>query len=148
MSRVSLLNNLSIIDIKSVNADFNINLSGYVRAGFPSPANDYLENELNFKELLVRNESSTFFVQVMGNSMIGSNIHDGDILIVDKSLSPRDDSILVCYLDGEFTVKRVQSIGGSLYLVADNPDFSPIKVSDCADFRFWGVVTFSIHKHR
>lgn len=121
-------------------------LSGFVRAGFPSPANDYLEKELNFKELFVRNESSTFFVEVSGNSMIDSGIHDGDILVVDRSLDPHDDSILVCFVDGEFTVKKVSKIDGAFYLIPENKKFKPIKIEEGSDFRLWGVVTYCIHK--
>ncbi len=123
-------------------------IEGYVSAGFPSPASDYVEKELNFKELFVRNESSTFFVEVDGNSMINANIFHGDILVVDKSLNPLDNSVIVCYVDGEFTVKRVKKIDGSYYLIPENPQFKPIKIEDSSDFRLWGIVTFVIHKLR
>jgi DNA polymerase V len=130
------------------NPDFAPEIQGSVVAGFPSPAGDYLEKNLDFKELFVRNESATFFVQVVGDSMIDEGIHNGDILVVDKSLDPKDNSILVCFIDGEFTVKRVKKIKGELYLIAANPDFKPIKISESSDFRPWGVVTFTIHKFR
>ena len=130
------------------NDDFQPLIDGFVAAGFPSPAGDYIDNELNLKSLLVRNESSTFYVQVVGNSMIDANINDGDILVVDKSLNPSDMSILVCFIDGEFTVKRVSKVGKDFYLIPANPDFKPIKIEDGSDFRLWGVVTFVIHKLR
>ncbi len=139
---------LSIINNEIINADFEIEIAASVAAGFPSPANDYIESELNFKELLVRNESATFFVRVDGHSMTGAGINDGDILVVDKSLKPNDNSILVCFIDGEFTVKRVSKINGSFYLIPDNSDFTPIPINENSDFRLWGVVTFSIHKYR
>jgi len=123
-------------------------IDGYVAAGFPSPAGDYIDNALNLKELLVRNESSTFFIQVVGNSMIDANIYDGDVLVVDKSLSPCDKSILVCFIDGEFTVKRVSKAGKDFFLIPANPEFKPIKIEKSSDFRLWGVVTFVIHKLR
>lgn len=123
-------------------------IDGYVAAGFPSPAGDYIDNALNLKELLVRNESSTFFVQVVGNSMIDANIYDGDVLVVDKSLSAVDKSILVCFIDGEFTVKRVSKVGKEFFLIPANPEFKPIKIEKTSDFRLWGVVTFVIHKLR
>lgn len=129
-------------------AEFQPIIDGYVAAGFPSPAGDYIDNELNLKTLLVRNESSTFFVQVVGNSMIDANIYDGDVLVVDKSLSPCDKSILVCFIDGEFTVKRVSKVGKDFFLIPANPEFKPIKIEDSSDFRLWGVVTFVIHKLR
>jgi len=123
-------------------------IEGFVSAGFPSPAGDYMDHGLNLKELFVRNESSTFFVEVVGNSMINAGIHDGDILVVDKSLDPVDDSIMVCFVDGEFTVKRVGKIKGSFFLIPENQQFKPIKIDDNSDFRLWGVVTFVIHKFR
>ncbi len=128
--------------------DFQPIIDGHVAAGFPSPAGDYIDNSLNLKELLVRNESSTFFVQVVGNSMIDANIYDGDVLVVDKSLSPCDKSILVCFIDGEFTVKRVSKVGKDFFLIPANPEFKPIKIEKSSDFRLWGVVTFVIHKLR
>lgn len=139
---------LNIIDTKRVDTECNIKIEGFVTAGFPSPAADYVEKELNFKELFIRNESSTFFVRVEGSSMINSNIYDGDILVVDKSLRPYDNSVLVCFIDGEFTVKRVSKIEGELFLIPDNPIFKPIKIDENSDFRLWGVVTFAIHRFR
>lgn len=139
---------LKILDIPAKSEPFNPQLEGFVTAGFPSPANDYIENELDLKMLLVRNESSTFFVQVRGDSMKDAGIYNDDILVVDKSLDPSDNSILVCFLDGEFTVKRVSKIDGEFYLMPANSDFKPIKINKSSDFRLWGVVTYSIHKHR
>lgn len=119
-----------------------------LEAGFPSPADDYVEETLDLNKYLIKNPASTFFARVTGNSMIGSNIQEGDILIIDKSLTPREDSILVCALDGEFTVKRVKQIDeNTVYLMPDNPDFKPIKVSRDNDLVIWGVVTYSIHRH-
>jgi DNA polymerase V len=142
------LTKVKFINPKSVNLDFRTKTEGFVTAGFPSPANDYIEKELNFKELFIRNESSTFFVQVLGNSMINAGIFDGDILVVDKSLDPLNNSILVCFIDGDFTVKKVNKIDGALYLIPENPQFKPIKIDESSDFRLWGVVTFAIHKFR
>lgn len=140
------------LELKVLNADeseeFQPVIDGYVAAGFPSPAGDYIDNELNLKTLLVRNESSTFYVQVVGNSMVDANIFNGDILVVDKSLSPSNKSILVCFVDGEFTVKKVSKIGKDFFLIPANPEFKPIKIEESSDFRLWGVVTFVIHKLR
>ena len=145
-------NNSEKVNLRLIKPQFNENethqIEGFVSAGFPSPAGDYIELELNLKELFVRNESSTFFVEVVGNSMLNAGIHNGDILVIDKSLDPVDDSILVCFVDGEFTVKRVGKIKGSFYLLPENPQFKPIKIDDNSDFRLWGVVTFVIHKFR
>ena len=139
---------VQFIDPLRVNSDVVGKLEGAVKAGFPSPAGDYLEKELNFRELFMRNESSTFFVKVEGTSMERAGILNGDILVVDRSLEPRENSILVCFLDGGFTVKRVAFTDGRLFLMPENPQFQPIPVLDNADLRIWGVVTFAIHQFR
>ncbi|HDP55228.1 MAG TPA: translesion error-prone DNA polymerase V autoproteolytic subunit [Bacteroidetes bacterium] len=120
----------------------------FINAGFPSPADDYLEAKLDLNQLLIQNPSSTFFARVRGNSMVDAGIHDGDILIIDKSLEPKQTSVLVCFIDGEFTVKKVQKKNGDFYLMPQNKEFSPIKVDKGSDFRLWGVVTHCIHNLR
>jgi DNA polymerase V len=141
------ISKLEILNYKD-DENFKPLIEGYVAAGFPSPANDYLENDLKLKSLLIKNESSTFFVRAYGNSMVNEHICDGDILVVDKSLEPSGNSILVCIIDGEYTVKKVKKKGKDLYLIPANPDFNPIKIDEGSDFRLWGVVTFVIHKLR
>lgn len=123
-------------------------IEGYVAAGFPSPANDYLENDLKLKSLLIKSESSTFFVRANGNSMVNEHICDGDILVVDRSLEPNSNSILICIIDGEYTVKKVKKKGKDFYLMPASPDFKPIKIDEGSDVHLWGVVTFVIHKVR
>ncbi len=119
-----------------------------LKAGFPSPADDYVEERLDLNKYLIKNPASTFFARVSGDSMIGSGIYDGDILIIDRSVEPRENSILVCAIDGEFTIKRIKKIDNeTIYLVPDNPDFPPIKVSKENDLVIWGTVIYSIHKH-
>ena len=118
-----------------------------VQAGFPSPAEDYKEERLDLNKKLITNPSSTFFVRVTGNSMSGDGIYDGDLLIVDKSLSPRNDSILICFIDGEFTLKRVVARKDGFYLLPSNAEFDSILIDPESDFRLWGVVTYSIKKH-
>ena len=115
-------------------------------AGFPSPAEDYIEMRLDLNKELIKNPSSTFFGRVNGNSMIEAGIYDGDILIIDKSIEPKNNSVLVCFIDGEFTVKKVSIIKNEMYLIPENKDFSPIKIAPESDFRLWGVVTYSVHK--
>lgn len=124
----------------------NLTISGSVTAGFPSPANDYIEDELSLKALLVQNKDATFFFRVTGNSLVDANIHDGDILVVDKSLSPKKDSILICFINGEFTAKKVGKIGNDFYLIPANNEFKPIKIDEEANFKVWAVVTYVIHK--
>jgi len=118
-----------------------------IQAGFPSPAEDYLEERLSLDKELIRNRSATFFARVTGNSMINSGISDGDLVVVDRALDPKADSVLLCVMDGEFTLKKVKKIGNTLYMIPENPDYPPIKVSDDSDFRVWGVVTYSIKRH-
>lgn len=123
-------------------------VDAFISAGFPSPADDYLEAKLDLNQLLIQNPSSTFFARVRGTSMVDIGINDGDILIIDKSLEPKQNSVLVCFIDGEFTVKKVLKVNGDFYLVPQNKDFAPIKVNKESDFRLWGVVTFCIHNLR
>ena len=133
--------------VPDVGEELNLPLvDAYINAGFPSPAEDYLEGKLDLNKLLIRNHSSTFFARVRGSSMQDVGIHDGDILIIDKSLTPTHNSVLICFIDGEFTVKKIQKVNGDMYLMPENKDFAPIKVNKESDFRLWGVVTYCIHK--
>ncbi len=118
-----------------------------VQAGFPSPADGYLTDTLNLHDLVVKNPPATFFVRVVGDSMKDAGIVSGDILVVDRSLEPRQDKIVVAILDGEFTVKKIHfNVDGTIFLVAANPAYPPIKVRRESDFQVWGVVSYVIHK--
>lgn len=119
-----------------------------VRAGFPSPADDAIEKKLDLNELLIKHPAATFFVRVEGDSMKNSGIHDGDILIVDRSLKPQNRKIVVAILNGEFTVKRVLIKKEGLYLAPENPRYPLIEVTKEMDFEVWGVVSHIIHKAR
>ena len=116
-----------------------------VSAGFPSPAEDYIEKKLDLHDLLVKHPAATFFVRVEGRSMEGAQIFSGDILIVDKSLQPKNDSIVVAVINGEFTVKRIHLHEGRLFLMPENSHFPPLEVKEEMDFQIWGVVTHVIH---
>jgi DNA polymerase V len=117
-----------------------------VSAGFPSPADDYIEQELNLDELLIKNPEATFFVRVSGNSMIGAGMYTGDILIVDCSLEARPGDVVIAVLEGQFTVKRLIRKGGKYFLKPENPAYSLIELHEATEFRVWGVVTHVIHK--
>jgi DNA polymerase V len=117
-----------------------------VQAGFPSPADDYSEERLDLNRKLISNPANTFYVKVNGESMKGDGIGNGDLLIVDRSAFPKDNSILVCFIDGEFTLKRIKRDKSGCYLIPSNPDFKPIPVDPVSDLRIWGVVTYSIKK--
>ncbi|MDD4202574.1 MAG: translesion error-prone DNA polymerase V autoproteolytic subunit [Candidatus Omnitrophica bacterium] len=120
--------------------------SSCVCAGFPSPADDYVEKRLDLNELLIKNSAATFFVKVTGESMIGAGINDGDILIVDKSKKADNNNIVIAVLNGELTVKRVQKNKNKLFLIPANDAFKKIEVTEDTDFIVWGVVTNVIHQ--
>ena len=117
-----------------------------VSAGFPSPADDYLDLPIDLNEFLIKHPAATFYVRVKGNSMEGDGIRNGDLLIVDRAEEPRNKSIVLGVIDGEFTVKRIKKKGSDLYLMPDNPEFKPIKINDNMNFQVWGVVTYVVHK--
>jgi DNA polymerase V len=118
--------------------------TGPAECGFPSPADDYLENPLDFNELLVTNPAATFAVRLAGESMIGAGLFPGDIAIVDRSVAPTNNCIVVAVLDGEFTVKRYRRQGAVVTLVPENAAFSPIIITEERAFEIWGVITRSI----
>ncbi|MDD5070353.1 MAG: translesion error-prone DNA polymerase V autoproteolytic subunit [Candidatus Omnitrophica bacterium] len=117
-----------------------------VSAGFPSPADDYVEKKLDLNEYLVENPSATFFVRVEGDSMINAGIHSGDILVVDRSLKPANNRIVIFMVNGELTVKRLCRKKGIFYLVPENEAFDEIELNDSMDCQSWGVVTGVIRK--
>ena len=116
-----------------------------VPAGFPSPADDYIEGDLDLNAYLIRHPAATFFVRVSGDSMIGAGVHSGDLLIVDRAEEAVDNSVVIARLGGDLTVKRIRRREGGLWLVPDNPDFEPIAVGPEDEFEIWGVVTTVIH---
>lgn len=117
-----------------------------VSAGFPSPADDYLEDTLDLNEHLITHPAATFMVRVSGDSMLGAGIHPGDILVVDRSLEATDGRIVIAVLDGELTVKRLSLQGAAVRLLPENPEYAPIIIREAQDFSVWGVVTSVIHK--
>lgn len=124
-----------------------------IKAGFPSPAQDYIENIIDLNRELIKNPASTFFGRAKGNSMEGAGIYDGDILVIDKSLDPKDKDIAVCYIDGEFTLKRIhiKKEGNkiiSIWLIPENKDYNPIEITPDNTFIIWGIVTYTIRNHR
>ena len=116
-----------------------------VSAGFPSPADDYVEKRLDLNELLINKPASTFFVRAEGESMLGAGINPDDVLVVDRSVHPAVGKIVVCALDGELTVKRLRSKEGRLVLAPENPDYPDIPIKEEVDMVIWGVVTSVIH---
>lgn len=117
-----------------------------VRAGFPSPADDYIEQQLDFNEYLVRHPAATFCVRVAGDSMLGAGIFPGDLLVVDRALEPAAGSIVVAVVDGELTVKRLVRAGGGMRLVAENPAYPPLAFTAEGGFEVWGVVSHVVRR--
>lgn len=117
-----------------------------VAAGFPSPADDFIDKTLDLNEHLIDHPEATFFVRVFGDSMLDAGLHSGDILVVDRALQPGHNRIVIAALNGELTVKRIRQELGKLYLVPEHPDYEPIEVTEEASFEVWGVVTHVIHK--
>lgn len=117
-----------------------------VHAGFPSPADDYLEKELDLNELIVQHPAATFYVKVQGHSMQSEGIFSGDILVVDRSLTAYNKNIIIAVLDGEFTVKRLVKEENNIYLISENNSDRRIKINPESQFEVWGVVTYVIHK--
>ena len=118
-----------------------------VQAGFPSPADDHLEDALDLNTHLIQHKDATFFVKAQGDSMLGAGIHQGDILIVDKSLTAKSGKIVIAVVDGEFTVKRLHKYKGNITLKSENPEFEDIKVGGTDELIIWGVVTSVIHQY-
>jgi DNA polymerase V len=116
-----------------------------IQAGFPSPAEDYIDRKLDLNEHLVKHPSATFFVKVQGDSMINAGIHSGDTLIVDRSLEPADKKIVIAVINGDMTVKRIKKLKGRLYLMPENDAFKPLEITEGSDFQIWGIVTSVIH---
>jgi DNA polymerase V len=117
-----------------------------IKAGFPSPAADFDESKISLDNVLVKNREATFYAKASGSSMIGAGINDGDILVIDRSIEPQNNKVAVCFIDGEFTIKRIQVEKECIYLMPENPKFNPIKVTDDNQLIIWGIVTYVIKK--
>lgn len=117
-----------------------------VQAGFPSPAEDFLDRTLDLNELLIAHPAATFFVRVAGDSMRNAGISSGDILVVDRALQAADNKIVIAIVNGEFTVKRLKIREGKISLAPENPAYPILEMKEGNDFQVWGVVTYVIHK--
>lgn len=145
---ISKKESVKVVDIKLPLDGYKIELPLFlesVSAGFPSPADDYLEGKLDLNKHLIKNPAATFFVRVTGDSMIDAGIHSGDILVVDRSLTPKNGSIVIAIIDSELIVKRMQLIKNKIFLVPENPKFETIEISGEMNFEVWGVVSTVIH---
>jgi DNA polymerase V len=151
MHIIKKIANSKTLDFYTANTSSQLSLpfmDGGIAAGFPSPAQDYIDLKIDLNTQLISNPSSTFYAKVKGTSMQDAGIKDGDILIIDKSLEPKDGDTVVCFIDGEFTIKYIKLDTDVVYLVPANPKFEPIKVTEDNNFCIWGVVTYSIKNHK
>ena len=119
-----------------------------VFAGFPSPAENYIEKDLDLHEHLIHHPESTFIVRAKGNSMVEAGIYSGDLMVVDKSLRPENGSIIIASINGEFTVKKIEKVDNELFLAPANKNYSKIKVNEFDNFEVWGVITHTIHSFK
>ena len=121
-------------------------ISDEVSAGFPSPATDFMENSIDLNKELTNNPLATFYIKVKGNSMVDAGINDKDVLVVDRSLEPQHNKIAICFIDGEFTVKRIKLKNNILQLVPENKDYASIIITEENQLIIWGIVTYVIKK--
>ncbi len=120
-----------------------------VSAGFPSPANDFQELKISFdKEVFGSSPSTTFCARVSGHSMKNAGISDGDIIVVDRLLEPKDGDIAVCVINNDFTLKRIKIEKDCVWLIPENEDFAPVQITDSESFSIWGILTYTLKKHR
>lgn len=151
MSKTNKVQTASNIDLYSVNTSSEMSLplvEGGISAGFPSPAQDFIDLKIDLNKELISHPSSTFYGRVKGSSMQDAGIMEGDILIIDKSLDPHDGDTAVCFIDGEFTLKYIKIEPDAMYLVPANSNFKPLKITQENNFSIWGVVTYSIKSHK
>ena len=119
-----------------------------ISAGFPSPVEDFTELSISLDEHLIQNPAATFMAYANGESMVQAGIHHGDILIIDRSLNAKDGDVIISVINGEFTVKKISMMNDKLFLVPKNSQYRSVEISDDMDFEVWGIVTYSIRKHR
>ena len=131
---------------KPSSGEGTIIINSGIAAGFPSPADDFKQNRISLDSELVKNKEATFFARVSGQSMIGAGLDDNDLLVIDRSIEPENNKIAVCFIDGEFTVKRLLIKAGKLWLQPENSDFKAIEITDDNEFVIWGIVTNVIKK--
>ena len=141
-----LLEPLTFFSPKTSTSEGAIFFDTGISAGFPSPADDFRETRISLDEELISNKEATFFAKVSGQSMIGAGLDDNDLLVIDRSIEPADNKIAVCFLDAEFTVKRLRVENDTVWLQPENPDYPTIKITEENDFVIWGIVTSVIKK--
>jgi DNA polymerase V len=137
-------NKLTILKPKKTNELGLLLFEQGISAGFPSPADDFKEVRISLDRELIKNKESTFYARVNGNSMEDGGISDGDLIVIDRSLEPESNKIAVCYLDGDFTVKRIEKKGEKVYLKPENKSYKKILINEENNLIIWGIVTYVI----
>lgn len=141
--RTVKLHTSKVLDIYSASFETELEcpiVEGGIAAGFPSPADDFLDSSIDLNKYLVKNKSATFYARVKGHSMKDVGISDGDLLIIDKSIESENGKIAVCFIDGEFTIKRLKVDDNRCWLMPENDAFPPIEVHPDSQFQIWGIV--------
>ena len=136
-----LLQPLTFFSPKDTDSNGALFFDTGISAGFPSPADDFRETRISLDEELIHNKEATFFAKVTGQSMIGAGLDDNDLLVIDRSIEPENNKIAVCFLDGEFTVKRLRVERDEVWLQPENPNYPIIKITEDNNFVIWGIVT-------
>ena len=137
---------IKIFKPNEIDKETNLYIEDGISAGFPSPASDFEESRISIEKVVIKNKESTFYAKVSGDSMKDAGLNDGDILVIDRSEELKNNKIAVCYLNGDFTVKRVKIEKKAVYLIPENKNYKPIKVNEENEFVVWGIVTYVIKK--
>lgn len=138
--------NLQLVKLAENQTAFKVPLFGHtIRAGFPSPADDYVADTLDLNDHLMPRKEASFLLRAKGESMVGVGIHDGDILVIDRSITASNGCVVIATVDGQFTVKTLEKKRGKIRLLPANPDFEPIEFKDDQELQIWGVVTNVVH---
>ncbi|QHI36135.1 LexA repressor [Kordia antarctica] len=145
MKKKETSNVLTFKNVKKGNIHLEFVEEG-ISAGFPSPAADFQNKRISLDEELIKDKNTTYYARVSGESMIGAGLDNNDLLVIDKSIPPKDGKIAVCYVDGEFTVKRLKITKECVYLMPENDKYKPIKVTKDKQLLIWGIVTYVIKK--
>ena len=141
------MDEITISEVKSEEKASGLQFfEGRIQAGFPSPAQGEYADTIDLNRALITNPAATFCARVIGNSMVDAGINEGDLLIIDRSITPHDGCIAVCFIDGDFTVKRLAVRDDGVYLQPANASFPEIKVFEDSDFQVWGVVSHIVKK--
>ena len=143
---MSKKNNIRIFKPNNNDSFNNLFIEDGISAGIPSPASDFEESRISLEKVVVKNKEATFYAKVSGESMKDAGLDDGDILVIDRSEELKNNKIAVCYLNGDFTVKRVRIEKDHIYLIPENKNYDPIKVTEENEFIVWGVVTYVVKK--